>query len=142
MELETTAMKIFLPLCRSALVLALLVLSIVPDAHANGMPMQASRQPAVMPLETLLNADGTLNLSTGFSGSLDIGGWSMALASDGTPHFSRARPGDSANNAPALRPASLPDDAYWDGRFDYPPGVGDAGAASFVGALAVSGSDL
>ena len=96
-------------------------LSIVPDAHANGMPTQAARQPAATPLETLLNSDGTLNLSTGFSGSLDISGWSMALAAEGTPHFSHVHPGESANGAPALNPASLPDDAYWDSRFDYPP---------------------
>ncbi len=135
-------MKIFFSLCHGALVVALLALSIVPDVHANGMQTQAARQPAATPLETLLNSDGTLNLSTGFSGSLDISGWSMALAADGTPHFSRARPGDSANSAPPLNPASLPDDAYWDGRFDYPPGVGRADTAPSVDALAVSGSDL
>src|SRR5512135_240404 len=104
-------MKIFFALCRSALVLALLVVSIVPDVHANGMPTPATRQPAATPLETLLNSDGSLNLSTGFSGSLDISGWRMVLAADGTPHFSRAD--NSANNTSALRPASLPDDAYW-----------------------------
>jgi trimeric autotransporter adhesin len=131
-------MKIVLSLCRSTLVLALLALTIVPDVHANGMPTPATRPPAATPLETLLTADGTLNLSTGFSGSLDISGWSMALAADGTPHFSRAHTGGSADSAPALKPASLSDDAYWDGRFDYPPGA--VGLA--VDTLAVNGTDL
>ncbi len=131
-------MKIFFSFCRSALVLALLVVSIVPDVHASAMPTSTTRQPATTPLETLLNADGTLNLSTGFSGSLDLSGWHMALAADGTPHFSRMHSGDSASNVPVLKPASLPDDAYWDGRFDYPPGV----SGSAVNALAVSGDDL
>lgn len=130
--------KIFFALCRSALALVLLALSIAPDAHANGMSTQATRQQPTAPLETLLNSDGTLNLSTGFSGGLNISGWRMALAADGTPHFSRARDGEHTNNASGLKPASLSDDVNWDGRFDYPPGA--VGLA--VDALAVDGTDL
>ncbi len=129
-------MKIFFSLCRSALVLVLFVVSIVPDVHAGAMPTSTTHQPATTPLETLLNADGTLNLSTGFSGSLDLSGWHMALSADGTPHFSRA--GASVDNAPTSAYASLSDDVYWEGRFDYPPGA--VGLA--VDTLAVDGTDL
>jgi len=129
-------MRIFFYLCRSALVLTLFASSIIPVGHAYMAPQQANRQPAATPLETLLNADGTLNLASGFSGSLDISGWSMTLAANGTPHFSRT--GANADNAPASASTSLSDDVYWDGRFDSPPGA--VGLA--VNTLVVDGTDL
>ena len=79
--------------------------------------------PALTPLERLLNADGTLNLTTGFSGSLDVSGWAMRTDANGAPRFVRANEAST-------------DDARWDGRFDLP------GPGNNVFALAVSGSHL
>ena len=39
------------------------------------------------PLAGLLNPDGTLNLSTGFTGSVDPCGWQMQTGKDGRPVF-------------------------------------------------------
>src|SRR5438552_1792116 len=46
----------------------------------------AASQPG-RPLAELLNSDGTMNLSTGFSGTVDIAGWQMASGLDGAPRF-------------------------------------------------------
>ena len=56
---------------------------ITPRAPA-GLEIQA-----LIPLERLLNADGTLNLTTGFSGSVDQRGWEMRTDANGAPHFVR-----------------------------------------------------
>jgi hypothetical protein len=59
--------------------LATLVGGLLPSrARATQAP-----QANLHPLETLLNPDGTLGLTTGFSGSLDPGGWRMEHAPDG-----------------------------------------------------------
>src|SRR2546425_855293 len=42
---------------------------------------------AAKPLESLLNDDGTLKLSTGFSGSVDPKGWRMETGPNGQPRF-------------------------------------------------------
>ncbi len=52
------------------------VLAGAPTAATSG-PHLASPMPA-KPLETLLNEDGTLNLASGFTGSLDPTGYRMA----------------------------------------------------------------
>src|SRR5207249_2304042 len=49
--------------------------------------------PAGRPLAGLLNPDGTLNLSTGYAGSLDPTGWRMETAAGGRPRFVPAAPG-------------------------------------------------
>jgi hypothetical protein len=94
--------------------------------HAFAQPLTS--------LERLLNADGTLNLTTGFSGSVDVSGWAMRTGSNGAPRFVRTS-NTSANAAP-LSPGASPDDVNWDGQFDLP------GANNTVFALAVSGSNL
>ena len=52
------------------------------DIHATPASQGADRS-----LETLLSPDGTLDLSTGFSGTLDPAGWRMRYTEDGAPLF-------------------------------------------------------
>jgi len=71
----------------------------------GGLPAPRARaaqslQTDLCPLETLLDPDGTLDLTTGFSGSLNPTGWRMEYAPDGAPLFKPA----SAPAAP-LAPA-------------------------------------
>lgn len=49
-----------------------------------------SRQMGLTSLAQVLNTDGTLNLSAGFNGSLDVKGWQLMTAPDGSPRFERA----------------------------------------------------
>src|SRR6476469_3383619 len=60
------------------------------------------------PLAELLNPDGTLNLGTGFNGTLDLAGWQLEGGLGGPPRFVPAAPGDE----------------NWDARFT-PPGMTD-----------------
>ncbi|HJW29990.1 MAG TPA: hypothetical protein VJ508_12200, partial [Saprospiraceae bacterium] len=63
-----------------------------------------------MPLEQLLNPDGTINTQSGFSGTLDPKGYRMAIDPQGTPRFTRVT--ESA--------AAVPADTSWDDKFVYP----------------------
>ena len=53
-----------------------------PDVSGGSVVTVAQ---SLTPLEQLLNADGTLNLTTGFSGSVDVSGWVMRTEADGAP---------------------------------------------------------
>src|SRR5438874_2159720 len=55
-----------------------------PDMAAAAAP---GAWPAGRPLAGLLNPDGTLNLNTGYMGSLDPAGWRMETAAGGRPRF-------------------------------------------------------
>src|SRR5581483_10190794 len=70
------------------------------------------------PLERLLRPDGTLDLATGFSGSLDPAGWQMETGPDGAPRFVPA--GGTAGGAERPAAAATPGDEYWDNRFTVP----------------------
>ena len=68
-------------LCQLLIVVLLVTgqpsLAALPEsARAASSPAAAPGQ-ALQPVETLLRPDGTLNLRTGFSGSLDPRGWRM-----------------------------------------------------------------
>jgi trimeric autotransporter adhesin len=79
----------------------------------------------MLPVESLLNADGTLSTSTGRSGALDLRGWSVTLDSARGPilsHDASAPAAPSANTWSALAHTGL--------------------NSSWVNAIAVSGSDL
>jgi hypothetical protein len=73
-----------------------------------------------LPLEQLLNSDGTLDLERGFQGSLDPTGWEMVTGANGEPRF-----------APTMSP-----DDKWDAQFNRP------GIVGIVYAIAVSGNDI
>ena len=67
-----------------ALLAGMVVLFVLPGTAAGRGRHVASPN---APLETILRPDGSLDLSTGFSGSLDMKGWKMTTDPDGTPRF-------------------------------------------------------
>ena len=87
--------------------------------------------------ETLLKADGTLDLSKGYNGSLDAAGWRMVHGNNGEPRFIRATSPEPSIDLPA-RTVVGSDTGYWDGRFSFP----GLGVNDYVMAIAVSGSDV
>ncbi|HEX8598089.1 MAG TPA: S-layer homology domain-containing protein [Chloroflexia bacterium] len=86
------------------------------------------------PLEEVLRPDGTLDLSLGFTGSLDPTGWKLVSGPSEAPRFARAA-GDIAPKSSTDAPL-VAGDENWDSRFN-PVGVG-----GYVLAVAVSGSDV
>ena len=99
------------------LILALGVLPVPNVSAAAASPFQSH------PVEQLLNADGTLNLNTGWSGALDPRGWQVTLDAERGPLF------EPAGSSPAKPAANT-----W-------MALG-TGADSGAGAIAVSGSDV
>jgi hypothetical protein len=107
----------------------------------GGIEQRASIGQSTKPLENILNPDGTLNMSSGFTGSLDPTGWSMQTAQDGSPRFVPAalastQLADSASTPLAPARPQAEGDENWDNRFNGP------GTSNHVFALAVSGSDI
>ena len=73
-----------------------LIAALLPGLLLAARPPQTARaaeapQEELAPLETLLNPDGSLDLSTGFSGALAPAGHRMEYAPDGAPRFLPAR---------------------------------------------------
>jgi len=100
----------------------------VPPAHAAAAPA------TVVPLDRVLHADGTLDLSRGVRGAVDPTGWHLISAPGQPPRFAPAgAPPVSLDPAPH---PNLPGDENWDARFGLAPLSGK------VDALAVSGSDI
>jgi hypothetical protein len=89
-----------------------------------------------MPLEKVLNPDGTFDLSKGFNGSVDPRGWRMVKGKNGEPRFVSDKSASSISVS--QQSGSAVGDENWDNQFAFPgPGVdGD------VFAIAVSGSDV
>jgi hypothetical protein len=90
-----------------------------------------------LPLQSLLNPDGTLNLTTGFSGSLDADGWRMSAGPDGEPRF-------TPQDAPPADPAApaIAGDEYWDDLFGLGAYYPDHPESSCIWAIAVDGANL
>src|SRR5579859_930354 len=114
--------------------LILLILLAVPAAGVPPAPVPAPAAPAAVtarpadhgrPLAELLNPDGTLNLHTGYRGTLDPAGWQLAQGTAGPPRF-----------VPTTPASTLAGDENWDPRFSIP------GMNNTVRALAVSGPTL
>src|SRR3954451_17959999 len=122
------------------------------DTSPKQEPMQEqeqSRQPGqpATPLERVLNKDGTLDLSTGFSGSIDPKGWRMETSPNGEPRFVKSDDQQQQQQPPPAEPRSTtstpsslsplaPGDENWDPRFNLP------GVNNYVYAIAISGSDV
>src|SRR5580765_5245354 len=78
------------------------VIALVSNAPAAAAPLRSeiSGSPAMLSTEfdgtagsqlaSLLRPDGTLDLSSGFQGSLDVRGWAFGLTPDGRPRFEPA----------------------------------------------------
>lgn len=127
------------PLIRSALVgFLLLSLLVAAPAAAQPQPPPDGKGAAAQPLETLVNPDGTLNLATGFTGSLDPTGWQMTAGPGGEPRFVRA---DATVAGPGTAPVVAGDEA-WDSQFLLGLSESADPASTDVNAIAVSGADV
>jgi hypothetical protein len=91
------------------------------------------REKQSVPFERILNADGTLNRETSFTGSFDVKGWEMRLSNKGEPHFNRSLGPDSL---PRTAPNAESNGVYWDDRFSF------RGVSGEVFAVAVIGTDV
>ncbi|MEI7635254.1 MAG: hypothetical protein WCK47_13355, partial [bacterium] len=84
------------------------------------------RQTAGKPVAELLNPDGSLDLTKGFSGSLDVRGFRMVTdAAGGAPRFVPQNAGKEASTGgPAIMSPGIAsggsDDVYWDDQFGLP----------------------
>src|SRR5437867_12733659 len=87
-----------------------------PSLTIPASPVEAA-WPTGRPLADLLNADGTLNLNTGYAGSLDPRGWRMENSSGGRPRFVASAPGGHE----------------WDSRFTLPGVTGAVYAVAIIG---------
>lgn len=85
-------------------------------------------------LETVLNRDGSLDLTSGFQGSINATGWRMTTGPKGEPRFVRAQG--------TLHPSAVPDDVHWDDRLAEPGTRSTAAGVAFVFAVALIGSDV
>ncbi len=85
---------------RAFMVMTVCTVLILGSTAAGSGPARAAVAPARAgaaagrPLADLLNPDGTVNLHTGFSGSLDTAGWRLTGALQGAPRFAPLAPGD------------------------------------------------
>src|SRR2546430_1647507 len=84
----------------------------------------------------LLNADGTLNLHTGFRGALSAEGWTMVTDASGRPRFVRAGESGARSASRAALSRHSGGNGAWDDRFSFP------GVEGEVYAIAVSGGDV
>jgi hypothetical protein len=103
-------------------VIVALAFSWLPVASATATSLSGAQAAQMLPIETLLNSDGTLNTRTGASGALDLRGWNVTLDSARGPILT--------HDAPAALNANI-----WSA-------LANSGLNSDVYALAVSGSDL
>jgi len=73
-----------------------------------------------VPIESLLRPDGTLDLSTGFNGNVDLSGFRMDMDENGLPRFVPDPGGQSDSSlsaSPDLMSSHVSDNEYWDNRF-------------------------
>lgn len=107
-----------------------------PSLAAPGRDVSSGPPAAapVTPLAGLLKADGTLDLTTGFQGALEVSGWSFGLTEDGRPRFEPA--GGASGTASSKLTAAAGDSGTWDGRFTI------GGADQAVLTVVAAGSDV
>ncbi len=108
------------PFTRLVLCLAILGLTLVLTSAAA----QASAFPPAQPLREMLNSDGTLNLTSGFRGSLDARGWRLVSGPNEPPRF-----------APQAAPLAVPGNQDWASNFTF------RGVSATVNGIAVDSSD-
>jgi len=105
---------------RGALILNLLVL--MAALAPNTMPSVFAAP--MIPVESLLTTDGTLNTSTGINGAVDLRGWQVTLDSARGPVLTPQSPAPAKPSSCAWLPLT------------------NQGSNGVVRALAVSGTDL
>src|SRR5574341_802558 len=121
---------------RKHLILTLCLSWLVAFALGDGVLAQNTQeltQPKV-PLEQLLNRDGTLDLKSGFRGSLGPAGWQMTTGPNGEPRFVATNAEQKNDGDTQLM--AVPGDENWADRFALP------GLNGSLNAIAVSGSEV
>ena len=100
--------------------------------HSVSVTATGAAPPSGAPLSTILQADGSLNLHSGFTGTIDPSGYRMVTGPEGTPRFV----------ASAIGPESDSNSVYWDDQFGLPGTSGGVAAVACDGAgnLYVGGS--
>jgi hypothetical protein len=73
-------------------VIVALVLSWLPVTSTTAMSVPGAQAARMLPVESLLNSDGTLNTSAGVSGAIDLRGWSVTLDSARGPILTHDAP--------------------------------------------------
>ena len=73
-------------------VIMALMLAWLPATSATATAVSGAQAAQILPVETLLNSDGTLNTRTGASGALDLRGWSVTLDSARGPILTHDAP--------------------------------------------------
>ncbi len=91
---------------------------------------------SLQPLGSLLQPDGTLNLQTGFSGSLNPRGWQLVSKPGQPPRFVRASESLATVAHAGPNAPTAPGDEFWDDRFNV------LGVTGYVRAIAVSGNEV
>ena len=90
-------------------------------------------------LQSLLNADGTLDLHRGYSGSLNVDGWDMVSTGNGAPRF--VRKSETQGQTAQTQSVITAQKATWDNRFAR-PGVDSVTTVPMLWAVAVSGDSV
>jgi hypothetical protein len=123
------------------LLLALAANNQTVGAHPTGAGVKGgpAAQKQQTTLDQLVWADGTLDLSRGYQGSVDTHGWQMVTAPGQAPRFVPA--GTQANAAGVIRPA-VAGDENWDNRFGITPLSGPVYAMALVGSDLYVGGDF
>lgn len=113
-------------------------------AHAQATAQPAAQAQASTPLGQMLNADGALNLNTGFNGSLDPSGYDMQAGPDGEPRFVPAvskGPGLEGGEKPTGPTPDAPGDSSWQSGYGFKGLNGEVFAMTpYRGDLIVGGS--
>jgi trimeric autotransporter adhesin len=121
---RTTSVQIIALLALALIMPVIALKPTQPTTASAGSPIAPTKL-STKPLESLLNADGTLNLQSGYAGSLDPKGWRMVSKQGEKPRF--------------MRDADVPtlaEDPNWDRKFAAP------GLSDYPYAIAVSGTDV
>lgn len=120
---------------------AILLLILAPGFKLAAAAPSSAPSPVPAPLASHLNPDGTLNLASGFSGTLDARGWALLADPQGGPRFVKVgdntSPAFAAGSAKSGAASYTAGDENWDPRYVSAPGINGV-----VHALAVSGSSL
>ncbi len=112
--------------------LVVLVLGERPTSVTQAGMLEHQRASSTLSLGSFLKLDGTLDLTSGFNGSLDARGWRLTTTADGTPRFVA---GPDAPHKP-----DIAGDEWWSSEFQI--GVSDPGYAAHVYAIAIQGNDI
>ena len=122
-------------MAKRALLLHVVPLLLVVFFFGSVSYSQSPDASSLLPLESVLNPDGSFRAGTGLTGSLDPTGWHMHLGPHGEPMFSRT-PG-LVQSFQQMGLDTDTGDVHWDDSFPGPVGTNNS-----VSAIAIHGNDI